>query len=109
MMQDAPFVFTRDSLREIRRLAATGKTASQIVSMLRMQSPGVLASICAKHGIDVAPEYQELPRIKVALSGLIPVAIRRAAVSRGTTAEMMTARIMEIIARDDMFSAILDD
>jgi len=128
------FRFTPQTLRRIRSLVADGKGARSIASALGCKASS-LENICRIHGIELraddavvarvgadrpAPclDYRLDPARRRERPGLRPIiieiaggadnALAREAARRGTTATVLAARLIEIVAADDLFVALLE-
>lgn len=133
-MSSREFRFTPDTLRRIRRLVADGKGAGSIATDLGCELSS-LQRICAIHGIYLSAdgaavftpgEYRPAPSLDYRLDparrrerpGLRPIIIEiaggadnalvREAARRGTTVTVLAARLIEIVAADDLFVALLE-
>jgi hypothetical protein len=105
-------------LRWIQRGARNGLSAEQIAKRYHQQVPFVL-DLCRLHGITITgvarPDHvpgrtpaTEQSTIGVRLANESLTKIEREAVKRGTTGPLLAAQLLNIIAADEMFSAVLD-
>jgi hypothetical protein len=131
-MNERAFVFTPDALVRIRSHARRGLDAGEIAFLLGCDA-GVMTNICARHGIEIGPplrptpldpdrrpssDHRLSPQRRRERRGLLPVLIEiargadsalvREAAKRGTTPAILAARLIEIVAADDLFTALMD-
>ena len=105
-------------LRWIQRAARNGQSAEQIAKRFHQEIPFVL-DLCRLHGIAITgiarPDYMpgrmpaaEQSVIGVKLENYNLTRFEREAQKRGTTAPLLASQILNIIAADEMFVAVLD-
>ncbi len=124
------FAFTPAVLKNIPSLVRAGYASFDIARILKCEH-STLLNICVKHGIPLKEAMQEvIPRpipseadpFKRATNVVggcskIEANVANAAISvleieadkRGTTPTRLAARILEIIASDNLFRAVLDN
>jgi hypothetical protein len=126
------FRVTPQVLRRIRMLARQRLSLQYISSRVGCRSVAQLISIARQHQIDLnvqAPEPEDIatpPRpkpdrridptrrrangavITLHVAPSIVETFEREAARRGSTAEMVAAKCIELIAGDDLFTAVLD-
>lgn len=105
-------------LRWITRAARAGSSAEQIAKRFNQQVPFVV-DLCKLHGITITgvarPDHvpgrvpaAELSVIGVRLENESLTKFEREANRRGTTATLLAAQVLNIIATDNLFAATLD-
>lgn len=119
------FRFSPATLLRIRRMLGRGCSVDRIVAYLKCDR-SLLISICDKHGIDLTPEAEPTAVLAAveacrrerrrtgSLQFVTAVAmdansvIGREAARRGVLPAELGACLLEIVARDNLFGAILD-
>lgn len=118
------FSFTPAVLQRIPALVARGYDVDQIITVLGC-ARGSLISICSKHRIDLKPpeeRFAELATIEdcrrrrgrdatwlqMGVADDARSLLGREAERRGGTAEELGACVLELVARDGLFGAVLD-
>lgn len=105
-------------LRWITRAARAGSSAEQIAKRFNQQVPFVV-DLCRLHGIPITgvarPDHvpgrvpaTELSVIGVKLENEHLTVFEREAGRRGTTAPLLAGEILNLVAKDGLFSAVLD-
>jgi len=110
--------FTPLLIRRIQRAARMGLSADKIAAQFRREV-SFIEGICRLHGITITgvarPDHvpgrtpateQSVIGVKLANESLTK--IEREAVRRGTTGPLLAAQLLNIVAADDMFVAVLD-
>lgn len=106
------FLFTPKTLVDIREYVAAGKNGPQIAKRLGCQL-GSLHVICSQHGISLRQEKAD-PRddpeenISLTVPWSVLQQFRREAKVRGLTVDALGRRVLEYVATDNLFQAILD-
>lgn len=129
------FRYTILTVNLIRRYASARHSVASIARLVGCE-PSTVETICRKHDIDllggavppVAPSHDlppaclldpmlnpgrrrarnNLTGIKLEIASGALCVIEREAARRGTTPAILIARMSELIARDDIFAAVLD-
>ncbi|MES2166593.1 MAG: hypothetical protein V4458_06110 [Pseudomonadota bacterium] len=106
------FKFTPQTLVVIKRDMKAGKSDVAIARLLGCEVT-TLQMICAQHGIrrqsDSVNELHQLSCIPVPVQNRSLRKIEQEAKRRGVTSFELSAKILNCVALDDMFSAVLDD
>lgn len=127
------FRFTPDALIRIRNHARRGLDAGEIAYLIGCEI-GTLENICLRHGIEVGVAQRPTPTepdrrppadhrlnpnrrreriglrpVIVEIAGGADSALSREARKRSTTPAVLAARLLEIVASDNLFTALLDD
>lgn len=117
-MSEAAFRFTPDVLIRIRHHARRGLDAGEIGYLLDTSATTVL-NICREHGIKVHLPERPIPRevtnrsgtgsaLLISLARRADIALAREAEVRGVTPAELASQIVEIVARDGLWKAVLD-
>lgn len=119
------FAFTPAVLQRIPRLVARGYDVARITGVLGCELASLVA-ICGKHGISLKPDADPAPeflpiedcrrrRARVGAATLTTgiaddarAILLREADRRGVTAKELAACLLELVARDNLYGAILD-
>lgn len=100
-------ILTKEVLDRIPGMVANGANRQQIAALLGCNL-GTLQVRCSQHGIKLC-NRQPLDYVVVRLPRQIASAMRERAARRGETAQALVRRLLETIARDDLYTAVLDD
>lgn len=116
-----PFRLTPDSLKLIRRYAADRRNGEAIARLVGC-SVSTITNIANEHGIEIAKDDGAPPlsrcRVPVAGAGTVTLEvpidsaamelIRQEANRRGCKPTTLVGRIVDVVAADRIFSAVLD-
>jgi hypothetical protein len=117
------FRLTPGSLAAIRRYA-DGRRSAETIARLMNCAAGTIENICRDHGIELVAISDGAPApkayrtrdgrryscvtLEVAVADEPMETIRREAVRRGVKPATLVARLAEIVATEDLFSAVFD-
>lgn len=99
--------YTDDEIEQIRQLAARGYSAIYIGRCFNV-TPGSMRETLKRYNIKLRVSGRRPLSTKFGYGDSAEI-FRRAAAARGTTVGALATRLLEVIAHDDMFDAILDD
>lgn len=108
---------TEEMYAAIPELVAGGKTREEIAEQFGL-SVNCLAVLCSRRGISLrrAPELALRPKrrrmrnvVHVTISYPVLVALQDASARLGRTKETLVANLLEKIAADELFAAVLDE
>jgi hypothetical protein len=112
-----PAHFTPLLLRRIRRAAGMGLSAERIAAQFHRE-PAFIKDICDLHGIritgDARPERAvrvlacDQSTIGVTIASAHLTQLEREAARRGTSAQLLAGAILNLVAQDGLFGAVLD-
>lgn len=105
-------------LRWIQRAARNGSTAEQMAKRFHCEMSFVV-DVCKLHGITISgvarPDHVpgKIPATDKSTIGVIVInehltVLEREAQRRGTTASMLAGEILNLVAKDNLFVAVLD-
>lgn len=112
-----PANFTPLLLRRIRRAAGMGLSAERIATQFHRE-PAFIKGICDLHGISITgvERQQRAVRVLACDQSTIGVTIasshltqlEREAARRGTSAPLLAGQILNLVAQDNLFTAVID-
>jgi hypothetical protein len=97
----------------IPALVAQGKTKAEIAETYGVK-PGTLMVQCSRRGISLRKGGKHEPRVSLSLptplqlSDKTMLALRAAAKARGKNEASLACELLEMIAKDDLYAAVLD-
>lgn len=114
-MTGSHFRFTPEVLAQIRHHASKGLCAKEIGHLLTCSADTVL-NICKQHGVKVhiqsdaaARESPALTSRDIGLSRRADIALSREAAVRGVSPATLASKIVETVAKDRLWRAVLDE
>ncbi|MBT1509436.1 hypothetical protein KIP88_02880 [Bradyrhizobium sp. SRL28] len=109
----APRKLTDEMYASIPALIAEGKRKLEIAEQFGVK-PGTLQVMCCRKGISLRPGGKRKPLVALSLPSPLPLsdktlrALRDAAKAMGTDEVSLAGRLLEIIAKDNLYNAVLD-
>jgi hypothetical protein len=103
-------ILTREVLARIPAMVASGSNRQAIAAALGCKVT-TLQVRCSQNGIRLRPGRRPQPEsyATVRLNREAVAMLRDRAARRGETAQTLARRLIETIARDDLYDAVLDD
>lgn len=101
-----PLKYTREFLESVPVLLGRGHTIERIAASVKGR-PAAIIELCRRHKITL-PSRKRL-RCFVRLRYSTIKKLQDRALARGITHNELAERLLEVIATDDMFKAVLDD
>lgn len=98
-----PVKYDRDFLLSIPQRLENGSTLEQIAAEVNTK-PRLLMQTCRRAG--VFSDMTEPTKLRLAID--VEIKLRRRAEAMGITSSDLSSRLIEVIAREDLFSAVLD-
>ena len=120
-MSNRKKIFTDEALAAVVVLIAQGLSKKEIAAQLGCK-PGSLQTICCKRGISLRspsdprkpknpkppPQFQMILQVPLPISDHAMTRLRERAAAKGVTAPKLAATLLELIAIDDLYDAVLD-
>lgn len=109
----APRIMTDEMYASIPALIAEGKRKQEIAEQFGVK-PGALQVMCCRKGISLRPGGSRKPLVALSLLSPLPLsdktlrALRDVAKAMGTDEVSLAGRLLEIIAKDNLYNAVLD-
>ena len=100
--------YTEKEIALLSKLAARGRSAPVIAEVFGLTTRELRAA-CRYHGVRLRGSAGRGELSAKFGRGETADIFRREATARGTTVAQLGARLLETIARDNMFAAVLDD
>ena len=103
-------VLTRDVLAKIPAMVASGSNGQAIADALGCKL-STLQVRCSQNGISLRPRKRPETESyrKVRLNRDVVALLRARAARNGETAPALARRLLETVARDDLYDAVLDE
>jgi hypothetical protein len=112
-------IFTPAVLAEVARLVAQGRTKQDIAEQLGCKQSS-LTTVCSVNRISLrrpngSRKPRKPPKVEIALQVPLPISpqamlrLRHHATAKGINIVKLATDLLELIATDDLYDAILDD
>ncbi len=93
------------TLAKVVEMIDLGMTGPEIATAFGVDARQ-LRAVCATHGIKLSDNSRAFMRVKV--PDTVNATLRKEAGARGLRAHDLAARVLEIVAVDNLFTAVLD-
>jgi hypothetical protein len=101
-------IFSQPVYLEITRLVNEGLSAAEIADRIGCKL-GTLRVRCSQHGISLRRAKSEIPPpLRISLSNGATLRLRERAQKARASSARLAAELLEAIARDDLYDAVLD-
>ena len=101
-------IFTQANIMMIKTMADKGLGAAQIASTIG-STPGSVRVMCSKMKIKIGRTRSETPWITCKVSEAGFFELNRYARQREVQLQTLVSRLLETMAKDNLFDAVLDD